>query len=187
MAVFHKELTEFDAQLESFRMPRWNELPSIELYMDQVVGIIDKSLAILAGDEQKVITPSMINNYVKMHAIPAPNKKKYTREQIADLMMICVLKQVLSIKRISTILAGAAPDLPHVYDEFCAAQESAFKTVEGGNFKFVVEVEDELNAIGMAACAVACKVYSEKIIKLRYAEHTPSDSKKESKKDAKKK
>lgn len=182
MSVFHKELLEFDAQLENFRMPRWNELPSIELYMDQVVGIIDKSLAILGGDEQKVITPSMINNYVKQQVIPAPNKKKYTREQIADLMMICVLKQVLSIKRISTILAGAASNLPHIYDEFCDAQESAFKTVEGGNFKFVVEVEDELNAIGMAACAVACKVYAEKIIKLRYTEKPSADVKKEPKK-----
>ena len=124
----------------------------------------------------------MINNYVKQQAIPAPNKKKYTREQIADLMIICVLKQVLSIKRISSILAGAASDLPHVYDAFCAAQESAFKTVEGGNFKFVVEVDDELNAIGMAACAVACKVYSEKIIKLRYNEKTIAEAKKEAKK-----
>jgi len=182
MEKYRKELMEFDAQLEAFRMPRWNELPAIDLYMDQVVGIIDKSLSILGGDEQKVITPSMINNYVKQQAIPAPNKKKYTREQIADLMMICVLKQVLSIKRISTILAGAAQDLPHIYDEFCAAQESAFKTVEGGNFKFVVEVEDELNAIGMAACAVACKVYAEKIIKLRYAETAVDEPKKEAKK-----
>ncbi len=177
MEKFSKELLEFDSRLERFRMPRWNELPQIDLYMDQVVGIIEKSLSILGGDENRVITPSMINNYVKQQAIPAPNKKKYTREQIADLMIICVLKQVLSIKRISTILAAAANDLPRVYDEFCAAQESAFKTVEGGNFKFVVEVDDDNNAIGMAACAVACKVYAEKIIKLRYAEQVATKAK----------
>ena len=171
----------------NYRCPRYEELPGIPLYSDQVIEALNHYTAAFRFPDEPALTAAMINNYVKMQAIPAPNKKKYTREQIADLMMICVLKQVLSIKRISTILAGAAPDLPHVYDEFCAAQESAFNTVEGGNFKFVVEVEDELNAIGMAACAVACKVYSEKIIKLRYAEHTPSDAKKESKKDAKKK
>ena len=172
MTTFHKALSEFDAQLDSFRMPRWEELPQIELYMDQVVGIIDKSLSILGGDEQKVITPAMINNYVKQNAVSAPVKKKYKREQVAGLLMICVLKQVLSIKRISSILHAASNNLAHVYDEFCTAQESAFKTVEGGNFKFVVEVEDENNALGMAACAVACKVYAEKMIKLQYPEKT---------------
>ena len=47
-------------------LPRWNELPEIDLYLDQVVNYLEKYLGILSSnDDDKIITKTMINNYVK--------------------------------------------------------------------------------------------------------------------------
>ena len=76
-------------------LPRWNELPEIDLYLDQVVNYLEKYLGILSSnDDDKIITKTMINNYVKQGIMPAPEKKKYGKTHIAYLMVICILKQV---------------------------------------------------------------------------------------------
>ena len=57
-------------------LPRWNELPEIDLYLDQVVNYLEKYLGILSSnDDDKIITKTMINNYVKQGIMPAPEKK----------------------------------------------------------------------------------------------------------------
>ena len=70
----------------------------------------------------------MINNYVKSKVLPPPVRKRYSREHIAYLVFICMLKQVLSIADIHALLIdGADPALlPQTYDNFCDAQEKAF-------------------------------------------------------------
>ena len=89
-----------------FHMPRWNELPDIDLYLDQVVNYIERCLGAYAVEkEDKVITKTMINNYVKQGVMPAPEKKKYNRSQIAYLLVICILKQVFSISDIKKLIA----------------------------------------------------------------------------------
>ena len=83
-------------------LPRWNELPEIDLYLDQVVNYLEKYLGILSSnDDDKIITKTMINNYVKQGIMPAPEKKKYGKTHIAYLMVICILKQVYSIGEIN--------------------------------------------------------------------------------------
>ena len=70
-------------------LPRWNELPEIDLYLDQVVNYLEKYLGILSSnDDDKIITKTMINNYVKQGIMPAPEKKKYGKTHIAYLMVI---------------------------------------------------------------------------------------------------
>ena len=72
-------------------LPRWNELPEIDLYLDQVVNYLEKYLGILSSnDDDKIITKTMINNYVKQGIMPAPEKKKYGKTHIAYLMVICI-------------------------------------------------------------------------------------------------
>ena len=63
------------------KLPYWDELPEIDLYMDQVIVLMEKYLSWYIGydSENKIITPSMINNYVKLGIIPAPIKKKYSK------------------------------------------------------------------------------------------------------------
>ena len=77
--------------IEKFHMPRWEELPEIDLYLDQVVTFIDKYLLYYLYDESKkeekkeqnVLTKTMVNNYVKQKIIQAPIQKKYNRNNIA--------------------------------------------------------------------------------------------------------
>ena len=79
-------------------LPEWSALPDIGLYMDQVVTLMDRTFA--AGE----ITKSMVNNYVKSGLLKRPVGKKYEREQLAQLIMIGVLKQALSMDDIASLL-----------------------------------------------------------------------------------
>ena len=91
--------------LAEFSLPSWEELPDLELYMDQVISLIKKYLNLFydATGAEKFITPSMINNYVKLGIIPAPVKKKYSKKHLAYLLVICSLKQTLDMSTIQKI------------------------------------------------------------------------------------
>lgn len=88
----------------AFHLPRWNELPDIGLYMDQVITLINKYIERLSPCGDGTLTPSMINNYVKLGIIPCPVKKKYSRVQLSRLIMICVMKPVLPIQSIGSLI-----------------------------------------------------------------------------------
>ena len=67
------EKSQFSNAIESFHLPRCSELPELDFYMDQVISIMEKNLFLLSMDgSAKFITPSMINNYVKLGIIPPP-------------------------------------------------------------------------------------------------------------------
>lgn len=108
-----------------FRCPRWSELPAIDLYMDQVVLLLERALKTLDGDDEPVITATMVNNYVKKKLIPAPVKKKYGREQIAALVIVTVLKRALSMPEIARVLSETEREygVEGAYDRFCDALE----------------------------------------------------------------
>ena len=100
-----KKFKIFVEDTNNFKFPIWNEIPEIGLYMDQVISLMEQYLHhIIFEDEFKLLTPSMINNYVKLNIIPAPEKKKYYRPHIAYLIIICSLKQVIPISRIKEFI-----------------------------------------------------------------------------------
>ena len=94
----------FETQRGNCRLPRWEELPDIELYMDQVITLMSKYFGKFSTKDEPLLTPSMINNYVKNNIIPAPVKKKYSRTHLFRLIIICVMKQVLPINDIGTLI-----------------------------------------------------------------------------------
>ena len=107
--------------MEHFDLPEWDSLPQLDLYMDQVMILLKQYLAPLhRGEEEKAITASIINNYVRMKVMPAPVKKKYSRVHLACLIMICVLKQSLSISCIQRILPSdySEESVRRLYDDF---------------------------------------------------------------------
>ena len=82
------------------------DIPNIDLYMDQVTTFMDQRLRSTArhpGDD-KVLTKTMINNYAKNDLLPPPVKKKYSREHILLLIFIYYYKSILSISDIQTLL-----------------------------------------------------------------------------------
>ena len=65
-------------------LPRWEELPDMDLYMDQVVTLLNEYLKPFhAKDQEKMVTSTMINNYVKHGIVSPPVKKKYTKNHVA--------------------------------------------------------------------------------------------------------
>ena len=90
-------------ELEKFDLPDWEDLPQLDLYMDQVILLLNRYLAPMVGEE-KYVTASIINNYVRMKVMPPPVKKRYARTHLAYLIIICTLKQSLSISCIQRML-----------------------------------------------------------------------------------
>ena len=89
----------------NFSIPRFKQLPKVPLYKDQVIIYLEdlaKSLKIESNE--KLLTPTMLNSYVKQRVIPAPKDKKYTEEHLAYLIVVGVLKQVFSLQEICELI-----------------------------------------------------------------------------------
>ena len=81
------------------------DIPNIDLYVDQVTTFIESQLSSMKRNEdEKILTKTMINNYTKNHVLPSPDKKKYSRDHVLMLILIYYLKSFLSIKDIQALL-----------------------------------------------------------------------------------
>ena len=88
----------------TFSYPKWEEIPNINLYLDQVLLYVNQICPPASPDKEKGLTASMVNNYVKHGYLTKPEKKKYQRKQIARLIAITTLKSVFSIQEIAQTL-----------------------------------------------------------------------------------
>lgn len=96
--------SEFARAVQSFALPRFRDIPDIGLYREQLIDYLDSLFKPLgACSDGPWITSSMVNNYVKSRLVPAPVNKRYSREAIARLIVICVFKQTLSIAQIGKL------------------------------------------------------------------------------------
>ena len=87
--------------MQRFKLPRYDDLPEIPLYREQVISYIEGVFEPLSCCvEGPWITPSMVNNYVKAGLVPPPVKKLYGKDQLALLVAICIFKQALSMSAI---------------------------------------------------------------------------------------
>ena len=87
-----------------FSYPKWQEIPNIDLYLDQVLLYVNQVCEPISSESDKGLTASMVNNYVKHGYLTKPEKKKYQRQQIARLIAITTLKSVFSIPEIAQTL-----------------------------------------------------------------------------------
>lgn len=82
------------------------DIPNIDLYMDQVTTFMSEHLKGSKRYEQdKVLTKTMINNYAKNHLLPPPSKKKYSKEHLLVMIFIYYFKDFLSFSDIQAILS----------------------------------------------------------------------------------
>ena len=99
---------EFEKQLEEWMKLDYvlpEDLPNLELYMDQVTTFLEEQLKNTKRfEEDKIFTKTMINNYTKNHLLPPSNKKKYSRNHMILLIYIYYLKNFLSISDIKNLL-----------------------------------------------------------------------------------
>lgn len=91
--------------LKNMKLINPDDIPNIDLYMDQVTTFMDKHLYnVKRYDDDKALTKTMINNYAKNQLLPSPEKKKYSKDHILLLTFIYYYKNVLSISDIKKLL-----------------------------------------------------------------------------------
>ncbi|MBQ4473742.1 MAG: DUF1836 domain-containing protein [Lachnospiraceae bacterium] len=178
------EESEAVAELLAFHFPRFEELPRLELYMDQVLRVVSETLEVFqtekkskAKDKDKVLTASMVNNYVKQKVLPAPRSKRYNTEQLSYLLCLTVLKQVLSIGEISQLIAYQQEHFPtrEAYNRFCEEVETAVRTIFGGGEQADIgEAEPkELQVLRAAVLSFTNKIFVQKY--LQFLKQLPAE------------
>lgn len=124
LKLIKEKINKWDYYLNRYNLPSWETLPTIGLYMDQMVTLMNEYLGILPIAEGKnntdVITASTINNYVRLGVMPAPVRKKYMRTHIAYLIIICTLKLTFSISEIGALIPAdlTEEDMQNLYTKY---------------------------------------------------------------------
>lgn len=162
-----KEMLTWLEEIEKVHFPRWEELPDLDLYMDQVIVLVDRYLNFMKLDKNDyIVTNTMINNYVKLNLIPKPKKKRYSKQHLAYLIAILSLKQVLTIQEIMDGIKYQAgfSGTRAAYNYFCDQLELSFHDalcilgVKEGSIN-LEHINDESEiAIKLATRACASKI-----------------------------
>lgn len=157
-----------------YHCPRWNELPEIELYIDQVICILENNLSIFnKNSDTPLITSSMINNYVKQHILKPPTKKKYNRSHLSYLFVICVFKRLMSLTQIraSITMTRRLFSVEDGYNLFCEQLEKALKNAfDPKNCQPVLindEDAQEVAALKAIVTSFANIILADRIISMR--------------------
>ncbi len=122
----NEELFKWLSEIQDFKQADWDKLPDIGLYMDQVQTYIERQInAYAKPDKDKLLTPAMINNYIKDDLIPRAESKKYSNSHVALLIMIATLKQVLSMQDLKALLADKrqADQVKGIYEHYLMYQQ----------------------------------------------------------------
>lgn len=128
------------ASLSRIDYVKSSDIPNIDLYMDQVTSFMEKQLkSTKRSEEDKILTKTMINNYAKNNLLPAPTKKKYSKEHLLVLTFIYYFKNILSMKDIEALLtpitekyfeSKSGINIATVYDEVCAFELERTKILQ---------------------------------------------------------
>ena len=182
MNTFNEMVAKIAAQVRSSNIIEIEDIPNIDLYMDQITTFMDKCLAQYKRyDEDKVLTKSMINNYTKAKIFPAPVKKKYSRTHLMLLIMIYHLKSVLSIKDIGILFQSELSEpnkikqekmIESIYSGFVSLQKQTITYLAGaaegkpdesfyGKESIMMYDDDETKRI-MMTLALAIRANTEK-------------------------
>ena len=160
-------------EILSYRCPRYEELPTIPLYSEQVIDLIHHYAApFLIFDGDARLTSTMINNYVKQRLIPPPEKKRYGQEHIARLYVIFLLKYAFSVAEIKNLLEiqVSTYPLPVAYDYFCLelekALQSTFSTRDFSAPSSATQITVESELVRSTALALANKLFAAKSLYL---------------------
>lgn len=170
------------------------DVPNIDLYMDQVTTFMDTQLSSTKRhEEDKILTKTMINNYAKNNLLPPPDKKKYSKDHILTLLFIYYFKSILSISDIQSILNpitdkyfGAESDLAlqdiynevfgleheemqHILKELARKYKTSLKT-----FEDAPEKDAELLHKFAFICMLSFDVYMKKLIIEQTIDELPS-------------
>lgn len=158
--------------IQDFHLPRYNQIPNVGLYLDQVTKYICEYLAPL---QENAITGSMISNYVKKGLLSNPVKKQYSRDQIAYLMFIALAKSVLSLDSLTLLirLQQRTYSTERAYEYLCNEFENILQHVFGLKQEIDtvgIDSTDEKFMLRATIITIAHKIYLEKCFAAMTAE-----------------
>lgn len=164
-------MEQMSSEMLKYRCPRYENWPNIGLYRDQVMEELNQYVAsFFPASDEPPVTPAMINNYVKLKLIAPPVKKRYYREQLAQLYCVCLLKQVFSIAEIRALLEIQTRSYPFpvAYDYFCTELENAlqatFATRDFSKPSLAQRVTEESELVRSAALCLSHQAFAIKFI-----------------------
>lgn len=160
------------------------DLPNIQLYMDQVTTFMDEQLeSSKRYPQDKILTKTMINNYAKNRLLPPPEKKKYSKEHLLLLIFIYYFKNILTINDIQSLLNPLTENyfqnkegrnLTDIYSEVFSMEKGqiehlkkdlarSYKTA-GGTFLNAPEEDRERLQLFSFLCLLSFDIYVKKMI-----------------------
>ncbi|WP_294238346.1 DUF1836 domain-containing protein [Pseudobutyrivibrio sp.] len=197
-----KRLNDILRQLAEIDYVHPEDIPNIDLYMDQVLTFLNQELGTVREvNEDKAMTKTMINNYTKNQILPPPEKKKYSREHMLNLIFIYYFKNFLGLKDIKSILdpinAKYYGDSEGVdfFDIYCnmvgyehtVAKEVTKDIIKKYNFsRAVFEEEDEESKDILQDFTFICLLSFDVFVKKMMIEQYISDRRKEEEEQAEK-
>lgn len=181
-----------------------DDIPNIDLYMDQVTTFMDEQLSTTKRyEDDKILTKTMINNYAKNNLLPPPVKKKYSKEHVLVMILIYYFKNILSIKDIETLLSPITDkyfsgdsklDLTSIYEEVCSLEKSRIESLQKdvssayalaeASFKDAVSLpseEKEYLQLFSFICSLSFDVYVRKLLIEKLIDELPEPEHKKKK------
>ena len=154
--------------LKNFTMPDYEQIPDVGLYLDQVAKFIN---SFLSDFDEMQVTPSMISNYAKQKLIARVNRKTYTRDQIAALIMIVLSKTVISIDHVRMMLEELRSEDESLARSYSLFRESLCSVLnalsEDSTYKSHGKAGDREKMIQNTVIAIAHKMYLERYFESR--------------------
>ena len=138
----------FLERLRAYKPTPYDILPDLGLYMDQVITYIQRQCRGLYPEGDRILTPAMVNNYVKFGLVGRPVDKKYGQDQLAQLLMLCTLKSAATMdemKRLMTLPQGAS--IREHYECFCRTQCEVCAKMQQA-----LPLPDTMTCVVQAAC-----------------------------------
>lgn len=141
--------------LNNMKLIKPEDIPNIDLYMDQVTTFMDKHLySVKRFDVDRALTKTMINNYAKNELLPSPEKKKYSKDHVLLLTFIYYFKNVLSISDIKKLLQPISDKYFHAAGG--AALEDVYSEIEG----FIDDINKSVSDDVSNKCAAAASSFT---------------------------
>jgi hypothetical protein len=175
LSSIKKELSDFSNALSSYETESWRNFPSIDLYMDQVVTYLERLVNIFGevGDTSKVITSSMVNNYVKEGYLKRPINKKYDKVHLVTLYIMSMLKPILPIPLIANSLGDFQneQEYQNFFEDLTKLQDESFNKISNKLSAALEQINEDdyetalrLFALQLTSEANARRIAAEKIL-----------------------
>ena len=176
-----QELEQLRRELEEKRPLAWDALPDIPLYMDQVLTYMDRQL--IKADGSDSLTSAMVNNYTKSGLVPRAAGKKYSRDHLAYLTAICILKQVMPAKDMALLLeeetSGGEP-VGELYEQFRESLDQALRSAAGEMEDYMDQASLSRGALHFALLSYAAGLVSRHYVGiLRESRQEPAPTRRE--------